>query len=715
MLTTRIYNDSCLVGLPCLQVKTKVKAELSRIFSDYRAGRLLEYIDYNITCCAGISIDLLISLSEDLGFTFDLYLVADGFFGTRRGNRWNGMTLDLQTGAAYMAFSAFSLTSERARVIDYSVPFYHSGVSCLTYFQDRDVPLSAFLIPFSPELWIAIFGCLHVTSLFAAIYEWRSPFGLNPWGRMRSKNFSLSSALWVMWSLLFSHLVAFKAPKSWPNKVLINLWGCFSVIFVSSYTANIAAHFAGLFFHLRVDDFHDVGLLNQRTGTAKGSASESYIFAQNPQLWQHIQKYGYDDLEKGLEKLRNKELDMLIGDTIVLDYIRGNDPGCSLHLLGQSLFDDAYAVGMQKGFSLKKRISTLILRYNEYGYMEQLQKKWFGRVPCFNHSLHRLNKPKPLSLKAVAGVFIMLVIGLLVGIFILVIEHAVFKYALPELRKMPPDRFWRSRNVMFFSQKAKEDARRRKSKSQFFEMIQEIRKMVKLQKENPDAIIGIQSQHLTQDMVSPICSPMDTQRLLFAPQSTSTPPKLRTSWDLYKRGPSLFGSTKYTHLQQYDDPGPRRFNPNCDSPHLNRRPHDLLRNDSLLEEMSSSGGEDQPAFDATVLSISVEDLRLALDSHSTNLLNSFRKCRSLDDILWKKKYQHSPRRKFPMKSEPRMSIKKLLEVDDLLLYSMSKEKIIRSWKSAERRLLNRLRDAMKEKRELERKLAFIQKTLVKPP
>ncbi|KFM75931.1 Glutamate [NMDA] receptor subunit 3A, partial [Stegodyphus mimosarum] len=99
-----------------------------------------------------------------------------------------------------------------------------------------------------------------------------------------------------MWSLLFSHLVAFKAPKSWPNKVLINIWGCFSVIFLASYTANIAALFAGLFFHLRVDDFHDASLLSLRTGTARGSAAEFYVYKENPELWQHIQRYGVDTL-----------------------------------------------------------------------------------------------------------------------------------------------------------------------------------------------------------------------------------------------------------------------------------------------------------------------------------------------------------------------------------------------------------------------------------
>lgn len=106
------------------------------------------------------------------------------------------------------------------QAIDYSVPFFYSGVSCLSVSSNEtDVPLLAFLIPFSYELWAAIFAGLFATAVAAAIYEWFSPFGLNPWGRQRTKNFSLASALWVMCSLLFSHLVAFKAPKSWPNKV----------------------------------------------------------------------------------------------------------------------------------------------------------------------------------------------------------------------------------------------------------------------------------------------------------------------------------------------------------------------------------------------------------------------------------------------------------------------------------------------------------------
>ena len=166
-------------------------------------------------------------------------------------------------------------------MIDFSVPYFHGGVSYLAAPKGKSsVPLLAFLLPFSPELWIAIFTSLNITAVAVAIYEWLSPFGLNPWGRQRSKNFSMSSgklifldyirnilinfsfsALWVMWGLLCGHLVAFKAPKSWPNKFLINVWGGFSVIFVASYTANIAALIAGLFFHNAPSTYPDTSVI----------------------------------------------------------------------------------------------------------------------------------------------------------------------------------------------------------------------------------------------------------------------------------------------------------------------------------------------------------------------------------------------------------------------------------------------------------------------
>lgn len=335
-------------------------------------------------CCYGLAMDLLENIAQELEFDFHLYLVEDGLYGSRKivkpfykmdeyrnvesftptpnqqsyrsqyrngfnvadadgsltlnypdpddeNMKWNGVVGDLVSGAAHMSFAALSVSSARAEVIDFSQPYFFSGISILAApNQKPDIPLLAFLLPFSPELWVAIFTSLNVTAIAVAIYEWLSPFGLNPWGRQRSKNFSISSALWVMWGLLCGHLVAFKAPKSWPNKFLINVWGGFSVIFVASYTANIAALIAGLFFHNAVDDIQGrinvstqfiglgvIGFLIQdyneliffqwlflRVGTAKSSVSEYYVQRNNPQLAQQMRRYVLQDVEAGIERLR---------------------------------------------------------------------------------------------------------------------------------------------------------------------------------------------------------------------------------------------------------------------------------------------------------------------------------------------------------------------------------------------------------------------------
>ena len=59
---------------------------------------------------------------------------------------------------------------------------------------------------------------------------------------------------------------------------------------------------------------------------------------------------------------------------------------------------------------------------------------------------------KALGVEAVAGMFIMLGVGMAVGMLILVLELIVYKYALPYFRSQPKGTLWRSPNLMFFSQ-----------------------------------------------------------------------------------------------------------------------------------------------------------------------------------------------------------------------------------------------------------------------
>uniref|UniRef100_A0A182X555 Ionotropic glutamate receptor C-terminal domain-containing protein n=1 Tax=Anopheles quadriannulatus TaxID=34691 RepID=A0A182X555_ANOQN len=561
-------EGQCLRGLICYQIYTTGRHNLTLMFNEIeRRNRLREiqpasslhlqeeprqkYPLYRTRCCYGLSMDLLQKLATEINFDFHLYIVHDGLFGRRvppppepteppTNVRKPAVATHVESQSKFDG----TFNTARSEVIDFTIPYFHGGVSLLAAPEAAtDIPLLAFLLPFSPELWIAIFTSLNVTAVAVAIYEWLSPFGLNPWGRQRSKNFSMSSALWVMWGLLCGHLVAFKAPKSWPNKFLINVWGGFSVIFIASYTANIAALIAGLLFHNEAK-YYEMSMLTQRVGSPIATAAESYVQQNDKRLWEHMKKYQLQSIDEGIERLKNRTIDLLMCDTPILDYYRGTDQSCSLQRIGDNYIEDSYAIGMSKGFPLKKTMSALISKYSHDGYLDILTAKWYGDLPCFKLD-REMAQPKPLGVTAVAGVFLLLGVGMVLGVLILIIEHVFYKYTLPILRHQPKDTIWKSRNIMFFSQKLyrfincvelvsphhaakelvhtirqgqitslfqksvkrKEDEqrRRRKSKAQFFEMIQEIRRNIKLDRvqldTDVDASLSATSESTSQALL----------------------------------------------------------------------------------------------------------------------------------------------------------------------------------------------------------------------
>ncbi|XP_064118595.1 glutamate receptor ionotropic, NMDA 3A-like [Macrobrachium nipponense] len=526
MTSPLIENTTCLLGVMCLKV---LSSEVAATFADVERKVVNASRNYQMLCCTGFAVDLMLNVAQDLEIQLQVYLVRDGTFGAPRSSGWTGVVGDLMDGSAHLSFAPLSVTAQRARILEFSEPYFYSSIAILSSTKHMSVPLLAFLVPFSAELWIAIIVSLNITAFSVAVYEWLSPFGLNPWGRQRSKNFSYGSALWVIWGLLFSHLVAFKAPKSWPNKVLINVWGAFSVIFVASYTANIAALFAGLF---QTRYLHDRSLLSLRVGAVRASSVEYYVSRKDPELWAHMKPNLVDNFTHGLHKLHSGSLDLLVGDSAILDYLRANDPGCTLRAHGDDLVPDTFALAMPKGFPLRVKINALLARYQSSGHLDHLKHKWYGELPCFRLSAD-IYKPQALDISTVAGVFLALTLGIGVGLIILILEHLVYRYVLPSLRTKPKESVWRNRNLMFLSQKLyrfincvelvsphhsakelvnnlrtgqimglfqksvkrkeNEQRRRRKSKAQFFEMIQEIRRVQKAEKEEeiPEAEVPL--------------------------------------------------------------------------------------------------------------------------------------------------------------------------------------------------------------------------------
>lgn len=47
--------------------------------------------------------------------------------------------------------------------------------------------------------------------------------------------------MWLLWALVFNNSVPIENPKGTTSKIMVLIWAFFAVIFLASYTANLAA------------------------------------------------------------------------------------------------------------------------------------------------------------------------------------------------------------------------------------------------------------------------------------------------------------------------------------------------------------------------------------------------------------------------------------------------------------------------------------------
>ena len=53
--------------------------------------------------------------------------------------------------------------------------------------------------------------------------------------------FTIGKSVWLLWGIVFNNSVPIENPKGTTSKIMVLVWAFFAVIFLASYTANLAA------------------------------------------------------------------------------------------------------------------------------------------------------------------------------------------------------------------------------------------------------------------------------------------------------------------------------------------------------------------------------------------------------------------------------------------------------------------------------------------
>ncbi|XP_070811316.1 glutamate receptor ionotropic, NMDA 2A [Pituophis catenifer annectens] len=388
-------------------------------------------------CCKGFCIDILKKLSRTIKFTYDLYLVINGKHGKKINNEWNGMIGEVVKKQAVMAVGSLTINGERSEVVDFSVPFVETGISVMVSRSNGTVSPSAFLEPFSASVWVMMFVMLLVVSAIAVfIFEYFSPVGYNrnlAQGKdAHGPSFTIGKAVWLLWGLVFNNSVPVQNPKGTTSKIMVSVWAFFAVIFLASYTANLAAFMIQEEFVDQVTGLSDKKFQQPyaysppfRFGTVPNGSTERNIRNNYKEMHAYMVKYNQKGVEDALVSLKTGKLDAFIYDAAVLNYKAGRDEGCKLVTIGSGYIfaTTGYGIALQKGSPWKRAIDLALLQFVGDGEMEELETLWLTGI-CHNEKNEVMSSQ--LDIDNMAGVFYMLAAAMALSLITFVWEHLFY-------------------------------------------------------------------------------------------------------------------------------------------------------------------------------------------------------------------------------------------------------------------------------------------------
>ena len=289
----------------------------------------------------GIGIELWQGIAEDLGVEYEL-----------RETDLEGLLTGLEDGSLDVSVAALTVTAPRETRVDFTHPFYSSGLGIAVPSGGTAGWLHALRGLVRPR-FLAVVGSLAGILFVAGLLVWLFERRRNP-EQFGDGVHGLGSAFW--WSAVTMTTVGYgdKAPVSAGGRAVALIWMFASVIMISGFTAAIASSLTVARLGAKVQGPDD--LPRARVATVTGSTSEAYL------VQRFLRHESFDTLPEALGAVAGGEADAVVYDAPLLRYFTQRQEGAGLEVLPQTFEPQLYAIALPQGSELREPINRALLR-----------------------------------------------------------------------------------------------------------------------------------------------------------------------------------------------------------------------------------------------------------------------------------------------------------------------------------------------------------------
>ncbi|XP_071267691.1 glutamate receptor 1-like isoform X3 [Salvelinus alpinus] len=417
----------------------------------------------------GYIVELAAEIAKHVGYHYKLKVVTDGKYGARdpETKMWNGMVGELVYGKADVAVAPLTITLVREEVIDFSKPFMSLGISIMIKKPTKSKPgVFSFLDPLAYEIWMCIvFAYIGVSVVLFLVsrfspYEWhaedyeeeaepqtptqptgpgaglqsgQSPGqpGQNQQNQEQTNEFGIFNSLWFSLGA-FMQQGCDISPRSLSGRIVGGVWWFFTLIIISSYTANLAAFLTVERMVSPIESAEDLAKQTEIAyGTLDAGSTKEFFrrskIAVFEKMWSYMKSADpsvfVKTTDEGVMRVRkSKGKYAYLLESTMNEYIEQRKP-CDTMKVGGNLDSKGYGIATPKGSPLRIPVNLAVLKLNEQAVLDKLKNKWwYDKGECGSNDSGRKDKTSALSLSNVAGVFYILIGGLGLAMLVALVE-----------------------------------------------------------------------------------------------------------------------------------------------------------------------------------------------------------------------------------------------------------------------------------------------------
>jgi ABC-type amino acid transport substrate-binding protein len=306
----------------------------------------------------GISIDLWREIADKLGMKFRYVeepSVQDLIDATSRGE------LDLSV-------AAITITAERERSVDFSQPFYDTGLGIAVSVQSVSVwhEIVKTMISFG---FLQAAGALIGISLAVGALVWLFEHRHNDdFGGGAAKG--LGASIWWSAEAMTQASTGHRGPKTLAGRILAIIWMVVSIITIAVFTASVTSALTTRQIRGLVNGVEDLPTV--RVGTVAGSATVGFLNGER------IKHRSFETLQEGFKALVAGSIDAFVYDKPLLSWMAEQQFSSSVQVLDTVFDPQNYGIAMPAGSDYRKAIDVAILEAVHDENWKQILFRYLG-------------------------------------------------------------------------------------------------------------------------------------------------------------------------------------------------------------------------------------------------------------------------------------------------------------------------------------------------